>query len=192
MSCIVRQAHLLSWCLWRGQSACSGCREQGGGAPHRQPALLHLSLTQGWGWWGAPFGSGIQGMKRRNHSFPVALSFCSGTWRSQSEERRCVTWSTRPDFLNPLLVVTKHSSKRNFFFMSILKKLNSVDFLSRLTCPGTVGIGDQKYDELKWESSIISAMTKNAETIKYCNDLERTTTGYFAVRNTTVWPMCRK
>lgn len=31
-----------------------------------------------------------------------------------------------------------------------------------LTCPGTAGIVDQKYDELKWESSIISAMTQTA------------------------------
>lgn len=28
------------------------------------------------------------------------------------------------------------------------------------TCPCTVGTGDQKYDELKWESSIISAIEK--------------------------------
>lgn len=28
------------------------------------------------------------------------------------------------------------------------------------TCPCTVGTGDQKYDELKWESSIISVITK--------------------------------
>lgn len=28
------------------------------------------------------------------------------------------------------------------------------------TCPCTVGTGDQKYDELKWESSIISVIKK--------------------------------
>lgn len=28
------------------------------------------------------------------------------------------------------------------------------------TCPCTVGTGDQKYDELKWDSSIISAIEK--------------------------------
>lgn len=35
--------------------------------------------------------------------------------------------------------------------------------MSSLTCPGTVGTGDQKYDELKWESSIISATQKQQE-----------------------------
>lgn len=35
----------------------------------------------------------------------------------------------------------------------------NADVLFRPTCPGTVEIGDQKYDELKWDSSIISVLT---------------------------------
>lgn len=85
-----KQAHLLSWCPWRGQATlwCSGCCAEGGGAPHYQPALLHLSWPQAWGWWGESSGSEMQRKRRRKHSFPVALLLCLGTWHSQSVRRK--------------------------------------------------------------------------------------------------------
>lgn len=81
------QTHLLSWCRWRGQTACSGCCEPGGGESLHHPALHHLSLSQGLGWWAEPFGSGMQRTERRLHSSPAAPSSCSETWHSQSVRR---------------------------------------------------------------------------------------------------------
>lgn len=83
------QTHLLSWCLWRRQAElwCSGCCGEGEGVPHFQP-VLHLFWPQEWGWWEERFGSGKQREQRRQHSFHVALSPCSGTWHSQSDTRK--------------------------------------------------------------------------------------------------------
>lgn len=52
----------------------------------------------------------------------------------------------------------------------------NADALLRPTCPGTVGIGDQKYDELKWESSIISGFDINN------NELQTAIASFIAIR----------
>lgn len=90
--------HLQSWCLWRELATCSGCCEVGGGVAH-QTARLHLSLPQRWGWWEVLFGSATQTSEERRRSSLVALSPCSGTWRSRSVSGKETSFTDGPRLL---------------------------------------------------------------------------------------------